>query len=309
MMELTLRRLYYHRDYDGVVAAAMVHASIRMELDLHPVQYGPNLDWTDHGLAPHSGVVDFLYHPDAALWVDHHVTTFSTDALRESFREDAFHVFAPAAASCPGVIVGLPWFSGGAHWSEYVRWADVIDGATYESPSQANDLSNPHMLLSYVIAELTEPAPLAAVVRAISRGPVGDVLELDEVRGTRARVLRDDSRIRERLSKLLRVEGQVALLDQSDLVIPFRRYLAYERYPQSRYGIGLYRDKDATIVSVGENPWNEPGPVHLGQLCREFGGGGRRATAGVPLPSVERARSLAALIAIRLNEALRPEKR
>jgi len=57
-------------------------------------------------------------------------------------------------------------------------------------------------------------------------------------------------------------------------------------------------------VSVGENPWNEAGPVHLGELCREFGGGGRRAAAGVPMSSVKLARELAAHLAERLNEAL-----
>lgn len=305
---LPLRTLYYHHDYDGLVAAAMVQATTPTELDLRPVQYEPNLNWTGRSLPPDTGIVDFLYHHEATFWVDHHVTTFASEAIRQNFRPDPFHVFAPHAASCPGVIIGLPWFDRGRHWDDYVRWADIIDGAAYESPAQANDLANPHLLLSYVIAELENPDVLAMVVRAVTLRSASQVLELPELQAIAARVLRDDARIRQRLSKLLQLRGQVAILDQSTSAIPYRRYLAYECHPQTRYGIGLYRSDDATIVSVGENPWNEPGPVHLGELCREFGGGGRRATAGVPMRSAEAARKLAALLTDRLNEALRSEK-
>jgi hypothetical protein len=248
-----------------------------------------------------------MYHPEAALWIDHHATTFSTEAVRQSFHPDPFHVFAPDAASCPGVIVNLPWFEGGDHWADYVRWADVIDGAAYESPAQANDLTNPHLLLSHIIAEPLESDALATIVRAVSLVSASEVLDLPDLQATRARVLQDDSRIREYLSKRLKAQGQVVILDQSDLFIPYRRYLAYECYPKTRYGIGLYRSDNAIIVSVGENPWNKPGPIHLGQLCQEFGGGGRRATAGVPMSSRETASALAAVLADRLNEALQFE--
>jgi hypothetical protein len=304
MSDLPLLRLCYHRDYDGVVAAAMVQATTPTVLDLVPVQYTPNLNWTERSLPPNTGIVDFLYHPDATLWLDHHATTFPSEAAHLSFRPDPFHVFTPDAASCPGVIVGLPWFEGGEHWDDYVHWADIIDGAAYTSPAQANDLANPHILLSHVIADLIDPDSLAIVIRAIPGKSAAEVLELPDLQSSRARLLRDDVLIRQLLATLLRVKGGVTVLDQSDLALPYQRYLAYERHPATRYGIGLYRSGDAIIVSVGENPWNERGPVHLGELCREFGGGGRRATAGVPMLSVEAARELAMRLADRLNEAL-----
>src|SRR5688572_22189187 len=141
MKYLPLQRLYYHHDYDGVVAAAMVTSTTRTELELTPVQYAPDLNWTEKRLAVETGIVDFLYHPEATLWIDHHATTFSSEAVRERFRPDPFHVFAPDAASCPGVIVRLPWFERCERWNDYVRWADIIDGAAYESPAQANNLT------------------------------------------------------------------------------------------------------------------------------------------------------------------------
>lgn len=299
-----LHQLYYHRDFDGVVAAAMVQATTETLLDLRPAQYAPNLNWTAQHLAPGTAIVDFLFHPEAALWVDHHETTFATEAARTAFRADSHHVFVPSAASCPEVIAELSWFEGGEHWREYIRWASVIDGAAYESAAQANDFGNPYVLLAHVIAELADVQSLATLIRAIGRCSAVEVLETQELRASRTRLLHNDAFVRGRLDSLLRVEGAVALLDQATLDIPYRRYLAYELYPHVRYGIGLYRSGEAIIVSVGQNPWNEPGPVNLGQLCREFGGGGRQATAGVPVASVDAAKELASTLMERLNVAL-----
>jgi hypothetical protein len=159
-----------------------------------------------------------------------------------------------------------------------------------------------------VISELSDPELLALVVRAISVHPASQVLDLPDVRSTVKRVLGDDMQVRQHLARLLRVQGQVAILDQSDLSVPYRRYMAYEYDPQVRYGIGLYQSRNGIIVSVGENPWSKRGPVHLGQLCREFGGGGRYATAGIPTHSAESARELAAILAQRLNHSLESEK-
>lgn len=305
-----LHALYYHRDYDGLVAAAMVYATTtESALALHSVQYKAGLDWPRQSLGPAFGIVDFLFHPAAALWVDHHSTTFASDTERASFRPDAFHIFEPDAPSCPGVIVEQPWFAREPHWEEYVKWANVIDDAAYDSPAQANDLTNPHILLSHMIGETADDERLASIVRAIPRMAAQKVVKLGELVSIREKVLLDAAWMRANLGRLLALRGQVAMLDQASLHTPYRRYLPYERYPESRYGVGLYRSEDGVIVSVGENPWSTPGPVHLGELSREFGGGGRRSTAGIPTHSVEQARELAEMLVDRLNDALKTEGR
>ena len=298
-----LRELYYHHDYDGVVAAAMVVASAVSKLQLKAVQYGPQLHWLEQPVSAQTGIVDFLYHPQAGLWVDHHATTFGAQSA-ESFRSDACHVFEPNAPSCPNIIVQLPWFIGGSHWAEFVRWADVIDGAGYESAEQANDLSNPHLLLSQVIVETSDDTVLALLVREMCSRSATELLQLPQISPTASRIRSEEARLRAQLTERLRIVGQVALLDQSDLQVSYRRYLAYEQHPDTSYGIGLYRSGEGVIVSVGENPWHQPGPVHLGALCREYGGGGRRATAGVPTTSMTDARALAETITVRLNTEL-----
>jgi hypothetical protein len=296
-----LKKLYYHRDYDGIVAASMVQATAQARLEMVPVQYAPNLVWTERRLARGTAIVDFLFHPDADLWVDHHETTFRRESDRLAFQPDPFHTFVPTAPSCPAVIATLPWFTNTARWAGYIDWANIIDGAAYESAAQANDLCNPYVLISYIVAELADVDVLAALIRGIGNLVAEQVLALQELRAIRTKILATDASLRARFAEMLRRIGDVAVLDQSEIDGPYRRYLAYERFPDVRYGIGLYRAGEHVIVSVGENPWNRGAGIHLGDLCKEFGGGGRRSTAGVPVASVDAARQLASVIVDRLN--------
>lgn len=301
-----LSRICFHRDYDGVVGAAMVLASAPGEVGaLSPVQYRPGLHWTAQDIGAATAVVDFLYHPQAAVWVDHHDTTFGNPSDRAAFRPSPFLAFDASAPSCPAVIVRLPWFEMSRRWEGFLQWANTIDSAAYPSAKDANDLENPHILLSAVIGEARDDALLARIVRSVADREVEEVLSERGVAPIRDRVLRDEQRIRSELRSRLRVTEGVAVLDQSDLAIPYRRYLAFEAHPAVRYGIGLYMSGHDTIVSVGENPWGPRGPVNLGRVCQEFGGGGRHSTAGIPAPSRGVARELADTLAVRLNGALR----
>ncbi len=297
--------LCFHHDYDGLVAAAMVVAASPLVGKLESVQYGLDLNWLSRRLHYSTGIVDFLYHPAAVLWIDHHATSFTNDDLQQAFTPDEFHVFDPAARSCPSIIERLPWFDGvrSERWLDYIKWAEIIDTAAYSSPAEADDLGNPHILLSRIITEVADLTQLVQTVAVLSSAT--EVVRQPALESVVADIVSSDSEIRALLLPRVRLDSWVALLDQSDLPYPYRRYLAYEVYPSCIYGIGCYRSGDAVIVSVGENPWNGHGCVHLGHLCREFGGGGRQAAAGVPAPSEDAARTLAALITRRLNEAVK----
>lgn len=297
--------LFYHRDYDGLVAAAMVgHASTGAP-HLRAVQYSHDLRWRSSPLPPGSAIVDFLYHPDAVLWVDHHATTFGDDDTRERFRPGPFHVFDGDAPSCPGLIARVPWFEPhmSAHWLEYVHWADIIDSASYDSPAQANSIENPHILLSHTIGEC-ERSLLPTIVHGVARMRAAELVETPALSSVVGHIRRFDQVIRSTLDARVRLDGGVAHLDQSDLPIPYRRYLPYEVFPGCSYAIGKYATEEGVIVSVGENPWNPPRLLHLGELCREFGGGGRRGAAGVPVRTREEASELALALSGRLNAAM-----
>ena len=124
----------------------------------------------------------FFFHPEAALWIDHHETTFSTEAARLAFRPDPFHVFVPQAASCPSVIAPLPWFDRAERWQDYVYWADIIDGASSESPKQANDSQILTCSSLMRLPSFPDSASLSALIRAIGLGSATEALDQSELR-------------------------------------------------------------------------------------------------------------------------------
>ena len=304
MLDLSIKNLYFHKDYDGVVAAAMVFENLSVPPQLHAVQYSPSLNWLSKNLGESPGIVDFLFHPTAKLWVDHHATSFLDESQKSNFQPDQYRVLDQSAPSCPYIIEKLPWFSLGENWVDYIKWSNIIDSAQYSTPAEANDISNPHLMLSRLIAEINDDSILGELIKAISRKSIKDVLAIKAIREINSRLVEREVKMREIFWRESRFHNGVGILDQSSFDVPYHRYIVYERFPHIHYGIGIYRTESNFIVSVGENPWNRCDAVDLGLLCKEFGGGGRKNTAGVPVISMEKSRSLARLISERLNDIL-----
>lgn len=304
MIKFRITDLHFHRDYDGVVAAAMIYANLSDAPALHAVQYSPALGWLEKSLGVAPAVVDFLYHPSALLWVDHHKTTFLDPSHASSFVPDSYHILDTEAPSCPHLIRQLPWFSQTDHWEEYIKWSDIIDSAQYKTPTEANDIRNPHLMLSRLIAELDDPKLIHNLISNIATMTIEEVLQLGAIRELNNRLLKLEKNIRRTLMQRIVLVGNTAILDQSEFDAPYHRYIAYERFPQIYFGIGIYRSGKNFIVSVGENPWNRTGSIDLGALCQEYGGGGRKSTAGIPVDSIERGRDLATTVSARLNSLI-----
>src|ERR1035437_2542476 len=85
--------LYFHSPcFDGIISAVI--ASDFLEVHCHwmferfcAVDYSERDNWLSHSLGERCAVVDFIYHPQATFWADHHSTTFlSADAKRDFTR-------------------------------------------------------------------------------------------------------------------------------------------------------------------------------------------------------------------------------
>lgn len=294
-----IRTIGFHRDYDGLVAAAMVASCLPERPAFQPLDFSDNRAWPRSALREHMAVLDFPFHPAAVLWVDHHDTAFADEELRAAFFNGPakpFHVLDPNAASCPEVILTQPWFRPLRPMRSlrtWVRWSRVIDSARYVSPAQANDLDNPHLLLAAAIPATREDAKAAEIAVAVGKLDVASVVRHPAVAGIASSIRELDRRLIAVLQRPGARVGDVVVLDQSDTDLPYRRYLPYAVHPSARFAVGIYRTASSVIVSVGENPWNRREGVHLGELCRAWGGGGRRSTAGVPAPTLADARRIA----------------
>src|SRR5690348_4888820 len=82
--------LYFHSHcFDGLVSATLAWVLLESEgwdfQEFIPVNYDIRATWLSGSLKKPAAVVDFLYHPEAAFWADHHVTTFLNEPVQADF--------------------------------------------------------------------------------------------------------------------------------------------------------------------------------------------------------------------------------
>ena len=79
-------RIHYHRDFDGMVSAAVLAKILtetrKEKVVWSSVNYDQRHDWMSFGGDERFAIVDFHFHPAAEYWFDHHPTTFLTPDLR-----------------------------------------------------------------------------------------------------------------------------------------------------------------------------------------------------------------------------------
>lgn len=305
--EVRIDFVYHHDDFDGVVAAAMLCAWQGRTLATMPVTYSSRDSWRSTRMQPRTAVVDFLFRDDVALWIDHHDTSFGTEEQKRLFRPDAFHIWDPAAPSCPSVIIARSWFSPALRrrFALWTRWADIVDSALYESPSHAMDLRSPYLRVAASIPRWVHTNAASMVVNAIANGNVQEVLRLPQVSAAVSAVAKDRETVRRRAHHRVSASGRVAYLDQGHLRAAYDRYRAFVVAPRSQYSVAIYAAQLGWVVSVGENPWNRPAVWrNLGELCQKYGGGGRAATAGVPVDTLDDAHSIAEVLVEELDRPM-----
>jgi len=139
--------LYFHAPcFDGVASAVLALDFLEKRLEwesvrLAPVNYNVKRWWAWRPLARDAAVVDFLYHPQARFWADHHATSPVPDNLLVSARSGhPFLAFDPQAPSC-ALLLQRHLEQHHQHrnrvYDELVGWATKIDAARYDTVQEA----------------------------------------------------------------------------------------------------------------------------------------------------------------------------
>lgn len=95
----------------------------------------------------------------------------------------------------------------------------------------------------------------------------------------RKRLLRGVEQLKDRV--VLLDDGIVAFdVEKTDDTI-VSRYAPYYFYPKARYSIGLSRHLDTVRITAMRNPWLTFESIPLGDVFKQFGGGGHQRVASV----------------------------
>ena len=294
-------QLYFHQDFDGICSGAVFLAYARLQgllthagVELTPVEYDLKTRWGRTSLPKPCAVVDFLYHPDAEWWFDHHPTTFVRTDWELSFKADPQHVWNTTYKSCPRLIVDSVTEAPVQkeltdQFGEYLHWSDIIDSAEYESPEQVVEAVEPALQINLSLAVDRSPEHLRFLVRAFEENPIRKVASYDEVQSRFRKAMDWQKQAISYIERVAEVRDGVAFCDLTQTRGLFHRYAAYYLWPNIKFLVAVYRDGKGFKLTVGANPWRPFSGPDLSLLCERYGGGGHPEIGGILVSTKKRA--------------------
>jgi len=296
--------IYFHRDFDGMVSAALIADYIQEEnpnaqLRFFPLGHAGKNNWMGTNLKGDvSFVLDYPFHPQASYWFDHHQTGL------ESYKgtlEPQRHFFDPNKTSCALLIWEVLYevFDyRNLNFQELVKWADKIDSARFslkelieckEKPLQIHlsltvDTDNAYLIeltrlfLYYKDSLLSVKSPLPLIV---------------EWRLRKALNLRQQALTQFQQNAIYDPKSKIVFftMPQSFLTC---RWAPYYFYPDCFYALGIIQLKgNRYMIVLNENPWHRIHRFNIGQLCASYGGGGHATVGGITVPTASEAQRIA----------------
>lgn len=312
--------IHYHRDFDGMVSAAVLAWMLERKTGERPlwrsVNYDQREDWLSFEAGKRFAIVDFHFHPRAEFWFDHHPTTFLTDALRSAYTANERWRWDETSPSCPPIILR----HAQEHWDlgpperfrEMAHWSNVIDAARFESVEQAVFGEDPALRIMRALTVAPTPDWVDTIVTGMVDLDLAAVASRGDVEKACQRASKNRDRALEQFPPTIAWKKDAVLLyDASSDKIRRERFAAFYHHPDIHYSVGVIPTRSGFHVSAGENPWNPPperaatNGAHIGTIMERYGGGGHKAVGGANPPNLAEARRVAAEIADTLRAALR----
>jgi hypothetical protein len=295
--------LYFHYPcFDGLVSGVLAWEFLEKHKNWNirefcPVDYKMRDTWLASDLKMPCAIVDFLYHPRAEFWADHHQTSILNKKAETDFqrrRDKACLLFDDRARSCASLLfrhLGA-FLSDKPHFKEMISWAAKIDSATYSTVEEAILGDAPALQINRTLSLKDESGSEYALflLRELQTHNLSYVASLDEVKRREEQARRSILNGLKRVKARLRIEpGDVAVFDASqneDQMIS--RYAPYYFAPKARYSITVVRSSDDIRITAMRNPWRKFRSIPLGRSFAKFGGGGHQRVGAVRLPVDQR---------------------
>jgi hypothetical protein len=192
---LRVRVFYHDKCFDGACSASLFTR-------FHRECITGDASYEYHGLVHRAGalfdeseftgdenaIVDFKYSasPRITWWFDHHQSAFLTAQDHENFlacqRDPACakrKFFDPNYTSCTSFLAHIAKTRYGfdtAPVAELIHWADIVDGAKYESPEAAVEMAAPAMKLTLIIEATEDPGFIPRLIPLLTEMPLDKVL-------------------------------------------------------------------------------------------------------------------------------------
>ncbi len=247
-----------------------------------------------------NAIVDFKYSasPKVTWWFDHHQSAFLSAEDQKNFEagladgsQRMRKFFNPNYVSCTSLIADIAQVNFGfdtAPLLELINWADIVDGARYESAKAAVEMAAPAMKLTMVIESAADNSLVPRLIPLLTEMSLQEVLDQDFVQVLLGPLMERHWAALGLIRQRATVEGGVITFDITDQPTEgYNKFIPYYLYPEATYNVGLSKSSFRAKVSVGTNPWTKRDAsqlVNLAAICERYGGGGHARVGAISFP-------------------------
>jgi len=258
-----------------------------------PINYSPALKkkWASFKFKEPFIILDFLYHPRASWWFDHHQTSFITDKWREEFKGDKNHAFDSTKRSACDLMAGH--FKKEFNYkprkfiADLIKWATIIDSASYKSAKEALEGDQPAIKLNKAMGPANfsrnaEAKYFETLIKSLADEPIAKTIQIPTVKKEIKRIEKDEKEVKKIFKKISTVTGRAVFVDGTKTKAQLSNYFGCYFYPKIDYTVTLEFYGRYYHLSVGKNPWKKtPIRVHIGEMLKKYGGGGHKTVGGM----------------------------
>ncbi len=280
-------RLITRSDMDGLVCGVLLkHLGIIDDIMFaHPkdMQEGM-IEVTKNDITTNLPYVETAY-----IAFDHHASEVS----RVGAAPKENHIIDPEAHSAARVV--YDYFGGAEAFpsvpDEMMAAVDKADSAAFSK----DEILNPEgwVLLSFIMDSRTGlgrfrdfnisnyQLMMKLIDHCINHDSIEAILELPDVKERVELYQSQKGKFREQIERCSVVHGGTVVLDlrKEDTIWAGNRFVIYALFPQCNLSIHIMwgKNKQNTVLAIGKSILNKTSPVHVGNLCLEYGGGGHNA--------------------------------
>jgi len=313
---LNCRVFYHDRCFDGACSASLFtrfHRECVGTVDSFEYQglvhrAGALMEEGWFATEGENAIVDFKYSasPRLTWWFDHHQSAFLDAADEAHFRAGQLNpdgtpgplamrqFFDPLYISCTGYLSHIASTKFGmdiAPLKELIHWANIVDGAKYESAEAAVGMREAAMKLTMVIESASDADGKSITKRIIpllTEMSLDDVLAQPFIQAELGPLLDRHWQGLELIRERAQLDRGVITFDITDQPTEgYSKFIPYFIYPEATYVVGLSKSSFRCKVSVGTNPWTKKPAselVNLAAICERYGGGGHARVGAISFP-------------------------
>jgi hypothetical protein len=306
-------RLVTRADFDGLVCGALVtkFEPIDDYLYVEP-------KFMQDGLVDiRAGdiITNLPYHPNCTLWFDHHITNTTPNFPQPIVIGKGGFRLAPSAARVvceyytevgnrqqaignskiqPEEILS---FLNSARMKYLLHEADRIDAGKLEK----QDVLDPQ---GYVLISMTTDGRNAGdepywlkIINLLRDKTLEETLADAEVKRRCLQIQDEQEKLRKLLLQRGELRGNVIYVDLRGVknIPDGNRFLVFTLFPQGNIQVKVTHDsqrENTTAISVGYNIFNPTSNVNVGELLKNYGGGGHRVVGSSRVPNEKAEQSI-----------------